>query len=270
MYSRLVQRWEEVPLKWKGIVLAVLPLLVLLISAGTALWGNQYRKRTESALAHHIALSNALEDVQFLIINAETGTRGYLLTRRSEFLEPFRRAQRELPPRRKELEELVASEPGEGPRLAKTQSLQRIETLLSEQMKNLTAMQGLTNVSVSSLLPRFEQSKRDMDALRVELRQMRRGEESLMTERMNDIARIRRRDYIGIALTFLVGIIARAVWVYLFNTGINTRLERVIANLRARENGEKLPHDATTTPDALGDLEREIAALASGSQSVSK
>lgn len=263
--SGLVKRWEEFPLKWKGVVLAVLPLVVLLLSASMALWGNRQREWTENALAHHIALSNSLEDVQFLVVNAETGIRGYLLTRRSEFLEPYRRAQRELPAQRKQLEQLVASEPGAEPRQEKTSRLKRIETLLSAQMKNLSGLQGRTMLSSAALLPRLEQSKRNMDNLRVELRLMRHTEEGLMNQRLSDITRVRRWDYLGIALTLIVGIIARAVWVYLFNTGFSTRLERVRDNVKARERGESLPYDATTTPDALGELEREIAALASKS-----
>ncbi len=268
MMRGLVKRWEEFPLQWKGVVLAVVPFVVLLVSASMALWGNHDRERTETALAHHISLSNSLEDVQFLIVNAETGTRGFLLTRRSEFLTPFRLAQRELPDQKKELEALVAAEPGTQPRREKTLRLNRIEALLNVQMKNLMALQSLKNPSPDVLIPRLEQSKLDMDNLRVELRSMRHGEESLMDQRMSDITRVRRRDYLGIAVTLIIGVIARAVWIYLFNTGINARLERVRANIKARERGESLPHDATTSPDALGELEREIAMLADKSQSV--
>lgn len=268
MMNGFVKRWEEFPLRWKSIVLAVVPFVVLLLSASMALWGNRERERTEGALAHHIALANSLEDVQFLIVNAETGTRGYLLTRRSEFLEPFRRAQHQLPLQRKQLEQLVASEPGAEHRRQKTVRLKQIEAQIDTQMKNLAGLQGVKQFSPSALMPGLEKSKRDMDELRIRLLLMRRLEEGLLSERMSDIKHVRERDYLGIALTLIVGVLARAVWIYLFNTGINARLERVRANVKAREKGESLPHGATTSPDALGELEREIAALSLKSEAL--
>jgi CHASE3 domain sensor protein len=261
MIKGIIRYWEKFPLKWKGIVLAVLPFVVLALSASVALWGNRQRERTETALAHHIALANSLEDVQFLVVSAETGTRGFLLTRRDEFLAPFRRAGRELPRQRKELETIVASEPGDEPRREKMASLKRIEALVDGQMKALLVLQRQTSTSPSELLPRLQQSKRDMDALRAELRLMRRSEEKLMNQRMKDIIWVRQRDYIGVAITLFVGVLARALWIYLFNTGINGRLERIRENVLARERGEALPHDAAPTADALGELEREIVAL---------
>lgn len=258
MFGALITRWDNLPLRWKGIVLAALPFIVLLISASVSWWGNTERERTERALAHHIALTNSLEDEQFLIVNAETGMRGFLLTRKSEFLDPFRRAQRELPKQQKVLAGLVASEPGEEVRRFKTASLNRINALIKSEMDALLLLQSKTKASQTTLLPLLQSSKSDMDKLRSELRLMRGAEERLMGQRLQDIARVRRRDYIGVFLTLLVGIIARAVWIYLFNTGINARLKKVKDNIQAQNRGEELPHPASQTADALGELEREI------------
>ncbi len=121
---RAVEAWEHSPLRWKGIVLAAIPLLALLVSASFAFLGNSQRERAETDVARHFEPVTSLEELLTLVVNAETGTRGFLLTRRTEFLGPYTLALQHLAPKIQQLRALPQAEPGAGPRLS------RIETLM--------------------------------------------------------------------------------------------------------------------------------------------
>jgi CHASE3 domain sensor protein len=271
--SRLSQAWQHLPLRKKGVVLAVIPVLALLISASFAFLGNRQRERTETDVTRHFELVSDLEELLTLVVNAETGVRGYLLTRRPEFLLPYQRARTQLAPKLAELRAVVAEEPGEEPRLAKSASLGRIQSLVERQMQALDAQrqdsEGALKTQASRadasaqassrLYTRLSQSKSLMDSLRQELRLMRAEENRLLDERLQEIAQVRRRDYIAIGLSLLVGLIGRFVSVYLFNTGIVRRVQHLKRNVRCLGQGQPLPFEPSDKKDALGELEREVA-----------
>ena len=74
-----------------------LPLLAVVIYAVFAFFGNQTRANIEADLQRHARMVKTLGEVLTLMVNAETGMRGYLLTQRHEFLEPYATASQNLP-----------------------------------------------------------------------------------------------------------------------------------------------------------------------------
>ncbi len=95
--QEVVSLWRRVPLRIQGIILIGLPLLAFVISASLALLGNYQRPRIETDLHRHFQMASSMSDVLTLMVNAETGMRGYLLTQRDEFLDPYAIATRNLP-----------------------------------------------------------------------------------------------------------------------------------------------------------------------------
>ena len=94
-------------------------MLAVVASAMLALYGNQSRMRTETAVTRHFTMVEKLNDLLVLMLNAETGLRGHLLTQRTEFLEPYALAQRLLPGKLDGLHDFIEAEPGEEPRAQK-------------------------------------------------------------------------------------------------------------------------------------------------------
>ena len=127
MFTRMMHRftapWRRLPLSFQKTILVWLPLIALLASAITAFVGNWQRERTEGAVTRHFELVSDYQEALLLLVNAETGMRGYLLTRRREFLQPFQDAQRSLPSIISSLRETIQQEPGMAPRERKTARL---------------------------------------------------------------------------------------------------------------------------------------------------
>jgi len=259
----LMKRWERLPLRPKGVVLAALPLLAILVSTAFATLGNRERERDETDVSRHFEFVSDLEELSLLIVDAETGMRGYVLTGRSEFLTPYNRAVRELPSKQAQLRSLVAQEPGLRPRRDKGMHLTRMENLIHAQMQLLSQLRGVRVGDEPTIVmyTRLQKGKQLMDALRIELRLMRSGEKRLLAERLSNIAYVRHRDYLAIGLTFGVGLIGRFVSMYLFNTGVVRRVHRARENVRRLGQSAPIPDASATTPDALGALEREIEEL---------
>ena len=95
---------------------AALPMVAVIASAVLAFVGNQKRQRMETAVTRHFEMVERLGNSLTLMLNAETGLRGHLLTKRAEFLEPFAFAQRSLPDELESLHAFIEAEPGAGPR----------------------------------------------------------------------------------------------------------------------------------------------------------
>lgn len=256
--------WQHLPLKGLGVVSAALPMVAVVVSAVLAFLGNQNRERTETAITRHFETVARLNDLFTLMLNAETGLRGHLLTHRPEFLEPFALAKKSLPGELDRLHAFIEAEPGQEPRAQKRARLEEIQRLIEHEMSLLNAL-GRTGPSASpadaggQLTGQFVESKETMDALRGQLSDMQDNEKSLLSQRLDEIKRVRRRDYFSVSLALLLGLATRVVVFWLFNRRVVKRVEQLTANVRALSAGTPMPHPVSGHHDALGELEAELA-----------
>lgn len=257
--------WRRVPVHVQGMVTVGLPLLAVLISATLALIGNHQRAAIEKDVQRKFQMTAALSDILTLMVNAETGMRGYLLTKRVEFLQPFATASENLPSALNRARALAEAEPGERPRLEKLQRLATIEQLIGKQMLDLAAQRSyasepkMGNALDSGIYAHLSYGKSLMDEIRANLNSMQAEEGHLLTERVEEINAIRRRDFLAVFLALFVGVGTRLIAWYLFKSGILRRIRRLVENARSLRQNSLLPFAPTDKPDALGELEREIA-----------
>lgn len=254
--------WRRLPLRVQGVVSVGLPMLAVAVSAGFALFGNSERAATEAAAERHLRMVSALDDVLALVVNAETGMRGYLLTQRGEFLEPYETATRDLPGALDEIRVVAESEPAERPREEKLRRVEGIRALVAEQMADLELQRAYVprrRSETDDLHEHLFKGKALMDRIRAELGAVESHEDSLLAARFAEIEAVRRRDYWVILVTLGLAVVTRVVSWYLFRTGVTRRVEQLVENARAMRRGEPLPHPPTDRVDALGDLERELA-----------
>ena len=89
--------WLDRPLRAKGLIVVAVPLIVLMgiTAANLLLLQSESHERTESTNARNLAAAASL--VLTDALNAETGVRGYLLTRQNRFLAPTHLAEADLP-----------------------------------------------------------------------------------------------------------------------------------------------------------------------------
>ena len=239
-------------------------MVAVVASAALAFVGNQNRARTETAVTRHFEMVARLNDLLTLMLNAETGLRGHLLAHRAEFLEPFALAQRSLPGELQRLRAFIEAEPGDEPRARKLARMKEIHATVDHEMALLGELRNVDAIGQAAregdgLSGQFIQSKETMDKLRGQLREMESAEKQLLGERLDEIRRVRQRDYLSISIALALGLATRGVAFWLFNRRVVRRIEQLTGNVRALAAGEPLPHPASGHHDAIGELEEEIA-----------
>lgn len=255
--------WQHLPLKTLGILSALLPMVAVVASAVLAFADNENRQRLETAVTRHFEMVGRLDALLTLLLDAETGLRGHLLTRREEFLEPFAQARKSLPDELKALRSFIEAEPGAEPRAQKRARLEAIETAANQEMDLLARLQeapaGASAGAVrNNLTDQFIRSKELMDDLRGRLREMQADEKRLLGQRLEEIRRVRRRDYLSVSLALFLGLLTRGVVFWLFNRRVVQRVEHLTANVRALAADGTLPHAPTGRRDAIGELEQAV------------
>ena len=214
--------WRRIPLRVQGTLLVILPLLAITISAVLALFGNHQRANIQADIQRHFQMVRGLNEVVTLMVNAETGMRGYLLTGRDEFLQPYAAASQKLPSAISDLRALAEAEPRYNPRLNKLRRLNQIQLLIDRQMADLTCQQQYVtapNTFDTEVYYHLAYGKRTMDEIRGNLNAMQSEEGRLLTERVQEINAIRRRDYLAIILALFIGLGTRLIARYLFTKG---------------------------------------------------
>ena len=264
IFQPVTHLWRRIPLRGQEKILVILPLLAITISAALALFGNHQRAIIEADIQRHFQMVRVLNEVVTLMVNAETGMRGYLLTKRNEFLQPYATASQELPSAMSDLRALAEAEPDHDPRINKLHLLNQIQLLIDRQMADLTWQQQYVtapNTFDTEVYNHLAGGKRTMDEIRANLNAMQNEEKLLLTERVQEINAIRQRDYLAIFLTLLIGLGTRLIARYIFKNGVIRRVKCLVENTRSLRHGHPPPFPPSGKADALGDLEQEIVLM---------
>lgn len=256
-----IEKWNRLPLRWKGIITTVLPVTAIIVSSIFAFFGNQSRQRIEADIQRKFQLVRTFNEVLTLMVNAETGMRGYQLTKRTEFLQPYEIAQKNLPEKINALQSLIKAEPGEKPRTEKLALFTEAQDLVQKQMADLEWQKNYLTKSGEfdeDLYSHILIGKKYMDSIRALLSRMEGRETELLNERIEEINDIRRRDYILVFITLAIALLTRIISWYLFDTGIKQRVQQVVSKLRKRRQAADLSEETRGEIDLL---EEEIELL---------
>jgi signal transduction histidine kinase/ActR/RegA family two-component response regulator len=90
--------WQDLPLGIKGLVVVAIPLLSLIASVVTSYFVTQQNTSNEVFVATYLQeVHTDVQSILFLVQDAETGVRSYLLTGKGLFLRRFDAAERDTP-----------------------------------------------------------------------------------------------------------------------------------------------------------------------------
>ena len=134
---------------------------------------------TSAALVNYTKqITLDLEKISGSLTDAETGQRGYLLTKDKIFLEPFNKGLREYPQHIKAVRQLILNDPEQERKLAAIETLaQRRE----DYMHKMLEIDKLRAATVKELL----MGKSIMDSLQIEINTMIASEESRLEHTIN-------------------------------------------------------------------------------------
>ena len=262
-WIRALQIWNLAPVRAQGGILALIPIIAVLVSFIVAIYGNRTRAWIEYDIQRKFKMVRQYNDLLTLMVDAETGERGFLLTKRPEYLEPYQKAVEQIPATIASLKENIELEPGEKPRITRLEGLDKIQDLINRQVASLKESQeyARSDKSAEELYAHLQGGKSLMDAIRAEIGTMQNKEEELLAERIEEINFIRYRDYLFVFIALFVGLLMRIVSFYLFDRGIVRRVNRLTENVSQINKGEVLKVPPPKKDDAIGLLEQEIVKM---------
>lgn len=263
-WLRALRLWNHLPFRAQGGVTVFIPIVAVLISFCFALYGNRNRAAIQYDIERKFKAVRQYSDLLNLMLDAETGERGFILTRRAEYLEPYQKAVDEIPQTIAQLKETIETEPGEKPRTERLEGLAKIQELVNRQLVFLKDAQDFASKDESGdeIDRRLRLGKSSMDEIRLTIGTLQNKEQALLTERIEEINSIRNRDYILIFVTLLIGVLVRVVSFYLFDRGIVRRVNRLTDYVGAIIKGEPDNFVHSKKSDAVGMLEGKVVKLA--------
>jgi PAS domain S-box-containing protein len=210
-YNRLLIRLLALPV-------AALAVLALILGLGLQDYQRSARMVDHSDLV--IAHANHLFK---LMVDEETGLRGYLLTKDPVFLQPFHRADQQLDPEFALLADLVRLRPDQASRLRSVAATQRDWELNAyEEIKNPTP--------ASETEARMLGRKQDMDSLRAQIEDFIHAEEAVRANRSATFNRLGRTG-----LFALIGLAALVAALFVWETRKNFQQLAVLYNRQIAE-----------------------------------
>lgn len=166
-------------LPWRGLLAAL--ALGCLVGVG---WVS-FRAMNQLAEADHWEKHSSevilkFEQLMSTMKDAETGQRGFLLTGREDYLEPYTRATVEVDKLHKTLMDLTADNPAQQQRLSEIASLTQARMQILERIMEIRRTQGF---EAAVKVVRLGQSKAIMDAVRQHIASAQAEEERLLAQR---------------------------------------------------------------------------------------
>ncbi|WP_176921310.1 CHASE3 domain-containing protein [Pseudonocardia oroxyli] len=256
--------WNRIPVRTQGRITVGLPLVAVVVSACLALTGNLQRVDIETDIQRKFEMTAALSELTTVMVDAETGVRGYQLTRQVEFLQPFDQATAELPGVLTRLTGLASAEPGEKPRADKLRRLDGLRELAERQLADLDRQRSVVAAggdTDAEIRPDLTYGKGLMDDIRAAVGGMQDDERRLLDDRIAEINAIRVRDYVSVAVALVAALLMRFLAWYLHRNGILRRVDRLTDTVRVLRAGGPVPAPPPAKRDTLGELEREIHLL---------
>ena len=85
----LMPRWDDLPLRTKGMCVIVIPFVPLILSAILFVVCGRTARLAQEWVSHTLEVKAEIVTILSLMVDAESGVRGFLLTREADALVPF-------------------------------------------------------------------------------------------------------------------------------------------------------------------------------------
>ncbi|WP_310424936.1 ATP-binding protein [Chamaesiphon sp. VAR_48_metabat_135_sub] len=253
---RLLTYWSKMSLSYRGAAIVTIPALCLLATMGAWFWSRVESNtiRTKIAISQE-RIANTKE-LLVVMLNAETGVRGYLISGDPDFLEPDRISQKSLPIALSNLKQSTGNDP------KKLAQLNSIQSQIQSIQKLIAKLQTVSSVADRSKLLR--QGKQKMDALRQEINTTQAIEQIALDRERDDLSHLQSLIHSLQLLFTVTGIMSTVGGIYLFQL-----LERELRQREAQIHSRDSLIETLTTDiidgivilDRLGQIETVNPAL---------
>lgn len=249
---RMTRFWADRRLALKGLVVIALPLAILLGALVSLYIASNAEVRAENDVRRAFAIQRDTYQVHALLAEAAAGVRGYALTGQERFLEPYRKAEADLPQTMRRLDAAIRDR-------EVRERFNRINELTARKREGLKGIVDLARQgNRAAIEPALVSNKIVLDAMRQEIELIQRREGVLLDQRQARVDEVRGRFLLLTAISAVIGLLGSLAAVYLFSTGIVRRVQMLEANAELLARGEELaemPDDA----DEIGRLAQRMA-----------
>jgi methyl-accepting chemotaxis protein len=225
-----------------------LALFLLVVIGGVAFTSLFLLTNNSWWVAHTHEVLEKLEGIQSLLIDAETGQRGFLLTRDTNYLKPFKLAESAIPIRLDKVKELTSDNDSQQRRLEKFRPLVERQLLALKDSIDASAKLGASAPDEKSFTATLDQGKERMDRIRDEIAALQQAEKELLVIRGQREA----STVLWTQVTIGLGTLASFIGVFVVGTYITRGITGPLGTLT--EMSRKI---------ADGDLRQQKLAIAS-------
>ena len=240
------RRWADLPLRGKALVVISLPLVILLLSLVLIYSTERQTARAEEDVRRVLLVQGDIQAVHTLLAEAAASVRGYLLTRREDFLPAYLQARPQIEAALQRLDQNV-----QDPRMR--DYLQTITPLIRTKLDGLVALRNGSRDDAATVTAILIDNKQVLDVLREQISAMRVREDALLAERSAAAAATRMRLLFATLLAAGCGLFGAIVAVLLLSRGIVTRVQQVQGNAQRLALGQPLRPQAPEQ-DEIGQL----------------
>ena len=220
-FERIAASFGNLSLTAKGILVVSIPVCALL-AAIAVFYDFQWQTRHAAAWVEHtIQVRSDIRRVRGQMNALEDSIRGYLLTLRESYLEPYWAARNELPRVFASVRKEFRDNPSQLQQLAKTEEMAGAALTLVESVR-----QDAANRSGGGM-ERLESARSSIEAVRGQLGVMEAEEERLLQERITAEHEAQHRMELAIFAGGLVGLLGGFAAALLFTRSIVRRVHRV-------------------------------------------
>jgi CHASE3 domain sensor protein len=168
------------PRTFAGFLVALAAVLIIAVLSYDSL---RLTERAAGSLTHAVEVLAQIQSLASTLKDAETGQRGFLLTGRENYLEPYLAAKQALPGELANVRALLADDPAQRGRF------ESLQALASDKMQELTETIDLKRAGKADAalaLVLTDRGKSSMDRIRLMVDEMQNQERQLITQRAEE------------------------------------------------------------------------------------
>lgn len=226
--------WRDWPLGLKSLAAVAVPMALLLFALLFNYRMQQEINKADANLRHALSIQTDIQTLHLLIAEAATGVRGFLLTNREDFLEPYRKTQKTLPQALERLNAKIRDKQVDA-HLNSVKSLWQLKQASLEKLRT-----SGNSMPAAELRAHLIESKQILDDLRREIQAMYARETEVVTAySMAASAAFTRSLWVDAIISVLVLLSGVAAFMLLFS-GVVTRVQRLATNAERLSCGEPL------------------------------
>ncbi|SFX90518.1 ATP-binding protein [Pseudomonas sp. NFACC36] len=233
MKLRITRRWDDLPLRGKALVVISLPLVVLLLSLVLIYFTERQTARAEEDVRRVLRVQGDIQAVHTLLAEAAASVRGYLLTRREDFLPGYEKATSLIQAALQRLDQNIRD-------ASVRDHLQTITPLIEEKLDGLAALRNGRADDTEAITAILIENKQVLDVLREQINAMRIREDALLDERSAAASATRMRLLFATLLAAVCGLFGAIVAVLFLSKGIVARVQQVQGNAQRLALGQPL------------------------------